>query len=285
MLPPTLQVLKIGEDFDQLIGHGVLPNTLKHLTIDGLRQPSYPGAYPIDIFEREVLQPIQPGALPASLTHLIIGYDIIYPFPDNTLPMTLEHLEFQADYDHRLLPGLLPTSLRYLDLGWAFDRPITPGILPKSLQHLDLGSKFNQPLLPNALPTTLKYLGIGERFNQPIGNNTLPASLTTLSLCHDGYSQLFDLPPLLEKIVLNKNDYLIGAQQPMARITDHLCRYVNHNIDVEVLITNQKEETFSTLIRKIDNDHVITLSTPGMIVKFTTITLLPTLFLASLKYK
>lgn len=74
--------------------------------------------------------------LPASLTHLILGY------------------KFNQKIDH------LPTSLRHLTCKGKFNQKIDH--LPRTLTHLTLGKHFYKDL--NSLPDGLLFLEVGHKF-------------------------------------------------------------------------------------------------------------------------
>ena len=87
-------------------------------------------------------QPLEPGALPASLLHLRFG----------------------GAYNQPLCGGVLPAGLLTLGLGEGFDQSLTGVFDGRSqLRALCIGeysSRFSQPIQPSSLPSRLLMLSL-----------------------------------------------------------------------------------------------------------------------------
>ena len=118
-LPSNLTRLKIGNDFNRLLG--VLPQRLTHLTLGS-----------------DFNHPL--GVLPPTLTHLTLGNEFNQTLGE--LPKGLTHLTLGYEFNHDL--GVLPQGLTHLTLGVEFIHQLEE--LPPNLTHLTLGRNYNSPL-------------------------------------------------------------------------------------------------------------------------------------------
>ncbi|GAM28043.1 hypothetical protein SAMD00019534_112190 [Acytostelium subglobosum LB1] len=123
--------------------------------------------------------PITPGAIPDSVTDIILSSNLNYRLEPGSIPASVTSLRFGGLYNHRLRPGIMPSKLTKLKMGFGFKKIIMPGALPPSLTYLSTGG-YNHPILPGMLPTSLLRLKCGFGFNQPVGPGMLPASLIEL---------------------------------------------------------------------------------------------------------
>ena len=149
-LPPELTSLTLGEEFDQAIAPGQLPNGLLSLSS-----------------KARFDQPLLPGVLPSSLTSLVLNWHTEQLLP-TVLPSSLVEFKIQTGYNHPVVPGALPPSLTTLNLGRNFDQPIAIGVLPASLTSLSLGTNYGHALLPGVLPASLLSFVFGSEYNHPL---------------------------------------------------------------------------------------------------------------------
>ena len=126
-----IKSLTFDENFNQSIGPGVLPSTLKQLTFG-------------EAFNASICK------LPGTLTHLTFGIDFNQPI---VLPDSLTHLTFGCWFDQ---PIQLPKSLTHLEFGTDFNQPV---VLPDSLIELTFGYNYRQqiqlPLPPSLVKITV----------------------------------------------------------------------------------------------------------------------------------
>jgi len=185
VLPSSLKTLKFGYSFNQPIGVGVLPSSLQLLSFGhSFNQPIGVGVLPSSLQSLTLGwnfdQPLEAGVLPESLKTLVFGSGFNRPIGVGVLPSSLESVEFGYIFDQTIDAGVLPETLQYLKFGYDFNKPIGVGVLPKSLQHLIFGFFFNQPLEVGVLPSSLQSLTFGNSFNNPIRVGVLPSSLQSL---------------------------------------------------------------------------------------------------------
>eukprot|EP00435_Cladocopium_sp_Y103_P033451 s1232_g8.t1 len=200
---PTVERLTLGKGFHQPLPAGVLPATLRALT---LRCPlDLPVALPEQLREltapKEFNQPLQHLALP-SLQRLVLGgafeqalgqcFDKLRcltfsgaskrSFKEVTLPFSLERLTL-ADSDFGPLETLsLPCGLKDLTLAGGFNQRLQRFELPSDLQRLTLGDAFDRSLEGVALPDGLHELTFGRLFDHSLADVTLPDGLQILTL-------------------------------------------------------------------------------------------------------
>jgi hypothetical protein len=175
----SIDEMAMDENFDQPIGPGVLPKSLKSLTF-GIDFSQPIGSY-LRAFGGRFNQAIIPGVLPKSLKSLNLGWEFNLPIGPGVLPESLESLTFGADFNKPIILGVLPKSLKSMTFGQSFNHPIGVGVLPESLESLIFGADFNKPIKLGVLPESLKILTFGDSFNQQIHPGVLPNSLTSLT--------------------------------------------------------------------------------------------------------
>lgn len=235
-LPSHLTCLVLGNHFNQRFEEGVLPRSLKQLTVG--RQGGRPwmqGTFdetidhdvlPAELttlqlsgnFNKSLLQPRQidgrseelESVLPKSLKRLVLS-DRFDQSLEGVLPAGLTRLQFGSNYNRQLL---LPSGLRSLTLSSMFNDALVGFhdkainfqsmqnrtlLLPPKLKYLKFGKSFNQTLQVGALPASVKTLSFGTNFNQELLPGVLPAKLTKLTF--GGFNlPLPVLPALLTKL-------------------------------------------------------------------------------------
>lgn len=198
-LPPNLELLIFGRNFNQVIEKDVLPESLKVLYINSCyNQIINKGVLPpnlIDLrFFSEHIQKIEIDVLPKSLQtiYMFDGYDSI--FDPDVLPESLTSLNIYKKYNQKLVPNILPKNLRELYLGDKYNQSIDKDVLPDSLEVLQFGFKYNKKIKRGVLPRNLKHLIFDECFNKQIKQGILPDGLIRIvfgenydkSLLYDG---------------------------------------------------------------------------------------------------
>ena len=63
-------------------------------------------------------QPLLPGSLPSSLTHLRLTNRFNQPLEVGSVPEGVRHLSMGKYFDQPLQPGALPSTLRDLTMSW-----------------------------------------------------------------------------------------------------------------------------------------------------------------------
>ncbi len=131
-LPKNLEVLKLGNNYDQHLEIGILPDTL---------------------------------------TILHFGDNFNHPLSNNILPSYLKKLKFGHKFNQPLAQNILSLNLKILKFGDSFNQSIPNIMLLDKLEFLKFGFSFNQPIF-NILPRNLKTLCIGDKFRQYPFDNT-----------------------------------------------------------------------------------------------------------------
>jgi len=181
---PSLESLRLRDDFDQPINKGMLPRTLRRIEF-GLEFN----------FHQEIV-------LPESLEELILGDDFNQSM---VLPRSLTKLKYGNQFDNSFHleheKSMLPENLSDLELGMYFNEKIPQGFLPQSLKRLKFGFCFNQQIEKDVLPNGLTDLVFGFHFNQQIPINVLPGSGSLTDLEFDfNFNQLVKLPANLRNL-------------------------------------------------------------------------------------
>jgi len=167
-------------------------------------------------------QPLAPGSLPASLTHLEFGIYFDQKLDEMNVPAGLTHLKLGREFNQPL--NKLPAGLTVLDLSEAHSFNQAVGSLPAGITELSLGLAFNQSLrnLPPHL-TKLKVGGDPERplwdssFNQRVEG--LPPRLTHLDLGGNAFNQPVNhLPASLKSLTLGER-----FNKPVDKLPAGLC--------------------------------------------------------------
>eukprot|EP00913_Durusdinium_trenchii_P011460 g10760.t2 len=188
-----LQVLNLGPDFEQPLGHWELQHLrelhtgrsseLPKLHPESLQVLSFRGEQKdtLDLQSFQHLRSLTWGSSPLECGVV--------------LPKSLEVLNFSEDFNQPLRVKW-PRGLRSLSLGDRFNRPIDE--LPKTLETLCFGADFDQSLNQVLLPRSLKSLSFGDRFNHALEEAQLPSGLQHLSLGCDFNRSLVKVrfPPL-----------------------------------------------------------------------------------------
>ena len=169
VLPQSLTHLTFGDEYNKLINVDVLPQSLTHLT-----------------FGYEYNETIGVNVLPQSLTHLIFGFEYNKSIGKDVLPQSLTHLTFGPDYNELINEDVLPQSLTHLTFGYDYNKLINVNVLPQSLTHLTFGHDYNEQINVGVLPESLTHLTFGFLYDKPIG--VLPESLIYLKI-HKRYKE------------------------------------------------------------------------------------------------
>lgn len=197
--PPQLAQLTIKGNTDRLavgfvpdtvthfqttcsVGPRCLPLSISHLRLAEKVRMITPHVIPNSVTHLEIYKCIvQDGAIPDSVTHLVVGTELSHGISDATFPRHVTHLCLRGVFDQPLEPPLIPQSVVCLFLGNAFDQPLLPGDIPNSVKYLTFGSVFCQDIDRNNLPIELSYLGLPRRYIkwEPLARN-LPPSVTHL---------------------------------------------------------------------------------------------------------
>jgi len=182
VLPNNLISLYIGDGFETNLKPGVLPHSIKKLTI------------------KKYNYPLQPNVIPPNVEYLDLS-SFNYPLKYGDLPNKIKYLNLYF-YDHELKEGIIPCSVEYLDLT-NFKKSLKKGdlpihliklklsnylndidteILPNKLKYLNLYPNFSSKIMKKALPNTLTHLLLGINFNQTLEKDILPDSLIYLRI-------------------------------------------------------------------------------------------------------
>lgn len=222
-LPPNLELLVFGRNFNQVIEKDVLPESLKVLYINSCyNQIINKGVLPsnlIDLrFFSEHIQKIEIDVLPKSLQtiYMFDGYDNI--FDPGVLPESLTSLNIYKKYNQKLVPNILPKNLRELYLGDKYNQPIDKDVLPDSLEVLQFGFEYNKKIKRGVLPRNLKHLSFDDCFNKQLKQGILPDGLIRIvfgenydkSLLYDGKKIL---PRSIQSVYFNNSQYDIDLIQ------------------------------------------------------------------------
>ncbi len=227
ILPPGLEHLKLGGNFDQAVDSLILPPGLVYLNlghqfckaVDKLVLPR--GLQKLE-FGQSFDRPVDRLVLPAGLKSLIFGFDFNQPVDHLVLPSGLEELRFDYRFDQPVDGLVLPPGLKSLYFGDCFDQPVDGLVLPANLKVIQFGWRFDQPVDRLILPDGLESLSFGYHFDQPIDDLKLPQSLQFLELGNFFTPSLRTVqwPPNLKRVKLPRVDYPIGLP-PNVQISHH----------------------------------------------------------------
>jgi hypothetical protein len=120
ILPASLESIHFGEGYTQSLSN-VLTHCYKLETLS---------------LGVEFNQPLLPGMLPSSLKYLTLSYDYNKPLELKSLPENLLILQCGQAFNQPILPGVLPNSLKKLIVGSYFKQKLEKEILPKGLKVL-----------------------------------------------------------------------------------------------------------------------------------------------------
>ena len=119
MLPNSLILLELSDQYTQVIKKGILPSSLICLT--------YGSCW---------IEKIKKDELPKSLIYLIFGYS----------------------YDQQIDKNILPKSLTHLTFGYYYSQILEKDVLPDSLIELTIfGSIYNKSIIDN-VPNGIKII-------------------------------------------------------------------------------------------------------------------------------
>lgn len=149
--PNTLKKLEFNGSFEQFCE--MLPPSLETL-----------------IFGHDFNLPIKENILPSTITELEFGDRFNQPIGKNILPSSLKSLKFNHNFNQQINENVLPSTLETLIFVGIFNTFIKKNVLPLNLKHLNLGDCFNQPLDDFALPQELENITSSDEFNKPIMN-------------------------------------------------------------------------------------------------------------------
>ena len=123
IFPNSVVKLELTGEFNQkLFNSSYFPTNLQEL-----------------IFGDDFDQHLVPGALPDTLTYLSLGESYNTELIEGFLPQKLQTLEFgnrNQKFNRPIARHVLPQSLCALDVGKAFHFPLTRRILPQGLRRL-----------------------------------------------------------------------------------------------------------------------------------------------------
>lgn len=216
----------------QLLGIGILPNTLQSLELYYCQFTMIPdNIFPDSLTNLEIRDSyiqLSPGALPKKLIKLHLGIctnKIVFPRSITKLhldgvflqlelgifPESLIELTFGKGFNQRIIPGILPPNLLHLTFGDYFDNDsaeFDTKTFPISLINLTFGRWFARILGPGILPPSCKSLTFNGLYHHPLDSLTLPDSLIELNLLGYIYTlQQIKFPPRLQCLVIRGSNY------------------------------------------------------------------------------
>lgn len=172
IIPPSVKQVKVHDIRLLNAISRFIPGTVETMRVDRSWRPSRdsikPGMISQGVSTLFVGNPIDPNALPSSLTsiHFMDGFNS--EIQHDSLPEGIVRLSFGSSFNKPLLPGVLPSSLKTLKFGDAFNQFIRVGVIPDGIETIQFGEAFNQPLTLDTLPQSTRYLHFGYHFNQPL---------------------------------------------------------------------------------------------------------------------
>lgn len=188
--------------------------------IGSVEDVAWPPSLEVLRFDNVFNQPIANVSWPPSLKQITFVWNFNQPVESVAWPASLEILHFGEDFDQPVESVVWPVGLRELTLGWNFNQPIELVVWPASLQLLQLGCRFNQPIARVTWPTSLQRLSFGifdpdidsysSKFNQPIDQAVWPATLRNVGFGRCFRQSLQGLGtwmPNLEEFMLDADDY------------------------------------------------------------------------------
>ncbi|GAM27256.1 hypothetical protein SAMD00019534_104310, partial [Acytostelium subglobosum LB1] len=224
-LPPSLETLVLGNDYDRPIGNGLLPDSIKHLKMG-------------NNFNQLI------ETLPPALVTLEFGECYNIPIiNDHWIPTTLQSLTFGLQFDQPLTAGLLPESLTHLRLGLCFK--YTSMDLPQSLTSLSL-SITNRKKLATAANGYLVFRSMLQLREIP----SLPHHVKTLTIYYDG----INLNQLrIECIKLARGDNNQSLENIIMNVVDDegTNRSQGPGLDQTLVTTHQ------CIVRRLNKDHAL----------------------------
>jgi len=122
-------------------------------------------------------QPLSPGDIQESVTHLEFGWEFNQPLSPGDIPNSVTHLRFGVRFNQPLSPGVIPNSVTHLEFGWHFNQPIYLGVIPSSVNYLEFGKYFNQPLSHSVIPSSVICMVHSGIYNP----NEIPKSIITFN--------------------------------------------------------------------------------------------------------
>ncbi|KYR02030.1 hypothetical protein DLAC_00826 [Tieghemostelium lacteum] len=227
VLPESLKVLYLGENFERELQPGSLPQGLEKLVFsDCWNFPISPGTLPVELrelyFGENFNQELSIGVLPQNLEILELGGQFNHPLVQGCLPESLRQLDLSDQFAQDIKVGDLPTQLESLSFGSAFDNHIEPGSIPRSIQILSFPNGFDCRLESGSIPDTVQEISFGIRFNQPLDPGVLPQSLQILRF-GDHFNQPLPLHSIPNNIVdLTFGEYFNQILEPLPNSLCHL---------------------------------------------------------------
>lgn len=218
-LPPQLEELKLGSKYTRKLKKGVLPSSLKKLTIDYDCSKLEPGVLPEGLIELDIQNIgkndyiIESDILPKSLKTLIIYNGYYYQccsriiFKKGSLPEGLECIKGRYDHykyrlDYSIDSGILPSSLKRLEIHILNREKEVDISLPEGLEELNI-SFSSRPTKCIEFPKSLKKLSIDEL----IKGMKLPEGLEKIYVLYDSTDlALESLPKNLKSLIFSKNN-------------------------------------------------------------------------------
>ncbi|KAN0003760.1 hypothetical protein ACTFIZ_009913 [Dictyostelium cf. discoideum] len=160
-LPKGLEVLKLGESFQQPILPNQLPEGLKFLYLD-------------DTYQSTIIY----GSIPNSIENLRYTVE---SFSEDKVPVSTTNLKVLANVDIRI--GMIPHNVTNIEFGDSFNCSIEPLALPSSIRSISFGDNFNNHLIGNKLLSNIEYIKLGKYFRSRIG---IPSTVKTFKLTSNG---------------------------------------------------------------------------------------------------
>lgn len=151
-LPPQLEHLTLGTQFNHSLADFAWPSRLKSLTLGAHFTCSLDG----------------PGVLPPTLEEIYFGHRFNRAVDKIEWPAGLRRITFNPLFNQPISGVTWPLNLRVLSFGIFFNQPIVEVAFPADLEELYFGDKFRQPLAGCELPKGLRKLYAGGQNNHDI---------------------------------------------------------------------------------------------------------------------
>ena len=150
-LPPGLQSLTFGTNFNQSLDNVTWPAGLQSLTFgicftQSLDKVTWPAGLQSLTFGAYFNQSLDNVTWPAGLQSLVFGYHFDQSLDNVTWPAGLQSLTFEGDFNQRLDNVTWPAGLQSLTFGHRFNQSLDNVTWPAGLQSLTFGPNFNQSL-------------------------------------------------------------------------------------------------------------------------------------------
>ncbi|KAM9966404.1 hypothetical protein ACTFIR_006616 [Dictyostelium discoideum] len=140
-LPKGLEVLRLGESFQQPTSRGINFLYLEYLS-----------KYAVELFiETKV---------PVSTTNLIVRADV--DIKVGMIPHNVTNIEFGDSFNSSIQPLALPSSIRSISLDDNFHSNLNDNRLLSNVEYIKLGKSFRSPI---DIPSTIKTFKLTNNVN------------------------------------------------------------------------------------------------------------------------